>query len=118
MNKSNIQTNKKQTKNVSLYATISVMVAFALIASPIVSTMNYVFAEVEVIEGGPIFIKGCKGGTAGEVPGQPGVCKEKSKSSESSKLMEIQYDGQRSSDKEYNSDLYWKTYNTISSALK
>ncbi|MGD9674221.1 MAG: hypothetical protein AB7U98_12170 [Candidatus Nitrosocosmicus sp.] len=34
MNKSNIQTNKKQTKNVSLYATISVMVAFALIASP------------------------------------------------------------------------------------
>ncbi|MGD9674229.1 MAG: hypothetical protein AB7U98_12210 [Candidatus Nitrosocosmicus sp.] len=43
MNKSNIQTNKKQTKNVSLYATISVMVAFALIASPIVSTIDGVY---------------------------------------------------------------------------
>ncbi|MGD9674227.1 MAG: hypothetical protein AB7U98_12200 [Candidatus Nitrosocosmicus sp.] len=36
MNKSNIQTNKKQTKNVSLYATISVMVAFALVSSPLI----------------------------------------------------------------------------------
>ena len=44
MNKSNIQTNKKQTKNVSIYATISVMVAFALMASPFLSAINDAYA--------------------------------------------------------------------------
>ncbi|MDR4492298.1 MAG: hypothetical protein R2685_15585 [Candidatus Nitrosocosmicus sp.] len=43
MNKSNIQ-NKKQTKNVTVYATISVMVAFALVASPLLLTENDAYA--------------------------------------------------------------------------
>lgn len=30
------------------------------------------------IEADELVVKGCKGGTAGEVPGKPGVCKEKS----------------------------------------
>ncbi|MDR4492299.1 MAG: hypothetical protein R2685_15600 [Candidatus Nitrosocosmicus sp.] len=46
MNKSNIQ-NKKQTKNVTVYATISVMVAFALVASPF-TTMNAVYANSDL----------------------------------------------------------------------
>jgi hypothetical protein len=32
--------------------------------------------ESEVIELDEIVVKGCEGGTKGEVPGKPGVCKE------------------------------------------
>ena len=32
--------------------------------------------ESEVIEMDEIVVKGCEGGTKGEVPGKPGVCKE------------------------------------------
>ncbi|MGD9674233.1 MAG: hypothetical protein AB7U98_12235 [Candidatus Nitrosocosmicus sp.] len=46
MNKSNIQTNKRQKKNATVYATISVMVAFALIASPFLSAINDSFAII------------------------------------------------------------------------
>ncbi|MGD9674209.1 MAG: hypothetical protein AB7U98_12110 [Candidatus Nitrosocosmicus sp.] len=53
MNKSNIQTNKKQTKNVSLYATISVMVAFALVSSPlIIGTDVYAVQPQSPLPGG------------------------------------------------------------------
>lgn len=37
---------------------------------------NKVGDESEVIEMDEIVVKGCKGGTNGEVPGKPGVCKE------------------------------------------
>ncbi|MGD9674235.1 MAG: hypothetical protein AB7U98_12245 [Candidatus Nitrosocosmicus sp.] len=43
MNKSNIQI-KRQKKNATVYATISVMVAFALIASPFLSAINDAYA--------------------------------------------------------------------------
>jgi hypothetical protein len=41
------------------------------------------------IEADELVVKGCKGGTAGEVPGKPGVCKEVSPKTEHQVYMHI-----------------------------
>lgn len=50
-------------------------------AQPLVLNGQFLSSNIEVdrsevIEMDEIVVKGCKGGTNGEVPGKPGVCKE------------------------------------------
>ncbi len=56
--------------------------------SPTTSSNNPTDSSVD-IEADELVVKGCKGGTAGEVPGKPGVCKELSPKNEHQVYMHI-----------------------------